>query len=187
MTDFDSISIKDLLPKILRDDADIAAVADVVSADLRRINASAKLINIVKTLSQQPDSVLSVLAYQRHVEGYSESLLRASRESLIHNSIVLHRLKGTPDVIYRAVAALGLDVTVEEWQDYGGEPYHFRLAIDLYGQDYPQETSDMVDLMIAQYKNVRSVLDGITINYAVNGPEYQAVGLYTSEIITVHP
>ncbi|MGE4268255.1 MAG: phage tail protein I [Deferribacterales bacterium] len=187
MTDFSALSLRALLPAPLRSDEEIAIVADIISADLQKINNTVKLINLKATLAQQTDAVLDELGYEKHIEGYSSTLSRAVRESLIHRAIQLHRYKGTPASMQSALDSLGYGITIAEWFDYDGEPYHFKIELDLYGQEISDAEYALIDTFIDQYKNVRSKLDGITVNFALDGLFYEAVSLQTSEIITLKP
>jgi len=187
MTNLSELNLLSLLPAPLRDDPVIAIIADIISEDLRKIYERAKLINIIATLSEQTDDVLAQLAYDRHIEGYSHVLPRSVRESLVRKAIQLHRYKGTPAAMQSALDSLGYGMTIKEWFEYDGEPYHFKIELDLFGQEITEAEYALIDTFIRQYKNVRSKLDGITINYALDGAFYEAVTMQTSEIITLRP
>lgn len=187
MTDFSALSLRALLPAPLRNDEEIAIVADIISADIQKINDIVKLINLKATLSQQTDAVLDELGYEKHIEGYSAALSRSVRESLIHRAIQLHRYKGTPASMQSALDSLGYGMTIKEWFEYDGEPYHFKIELDLFGQEISDAEYALIDVFIEQYKNVRSKLDGITINFALDAVFYEAITFQTTEITTLSP
>jgi len=50
---------------------------------------------------------------------------------------------------------------VEEWFDYGGDPYHFRLLVPDSLEGAPEQAA--ATLLILQAKNARSVFDGFVV------------------------
>lgn len=52
---------------------------------------------------------------------------------------------------------------VEEWWDYGGKPYHFRLLISQDASTLDAVKYATVLSLVAYYKNLRSVLDSVTV------------------------
>lgn len=187
MIDFASLDLRKLLPQPLQSDTDIAIVADILSGDLRNINAKIKIINLKATLSQQSDAVLDAIAFEKHIEGYSSTLPRITREALIRRAIQLHVYKGTPTSLQQALDSLGYDIKIIEWFQYGGEPYHFKIDLDLFGQEYPAEMSASLESFIEQYKNVRSKVELVSISFALSGGLHEAITMQSSENITLRP
>ena len=56
-----------------------------------------------------------------NIDGFDENIQR----SLIEQSLVLHKCKGTVWAIEQVFEALNMKADVKEWFSYGGEPYHF--------------------------------------------------------------
>ncbi|BDV42450.1 hypothetical protein GURASL_13730 [Geotalea uraniireducens] len=152
-------------------------------------------VDITPLLVYMVDSVtasaLPHLAEQFHITGYEGFRLAVNdseRRGVIKSAIEKHRYKGTRYAIDLALASLGIIYTLQEWFEYGGAPYHFRITIDVIGAELPAETLALLDSYINEYKNVRSVLDTINVNLSVASavPVY-ALGLQSTEIITVYP
>ena len=59
--------------------------------------------------------------------------MKAARRELIKSAIELHRYKGTPWAVRRALELLGLRVDVQEWFDIGSAPYTFRVRVAVTG------------------------------------------------------
>jgi P2-related tail formation protein len=55
--------------------------------------------------------------------------------------------------------ALGLDASLQEWFDYNGDPYRFKVLVKSIIQD--EDTYIRLTKLINEYKNVRSWLDAI--------------------------
>jgi len=176
---------KRLLPPGLSDDRSMAVLEmaeRIGTIDLTSI----KMFDI----NNVPSSVLPHLIEEMHVTGYEGGRLVASdeeRRNLILGAIAVHRKKGTPYAVVRALESLGLTAQISEWFNYDGLPYHFKVSIDVDEQEFSAETSFLMDKFINEYKNVRSVLDGVDINLAARGSVYEAVSVQSSEIVTLHP
>jgi P2-related tail formation protein len=48
-----------------------------------------------------------------------------------------------------------------EWFDYGGDPYHFKVEIDVSGMNYTEEQHAAALAGVQYYKNLRSHLDAV--------------------------
>jgi P2-related tail formation protein len=74
----------------------------------------------------------------------------------------VHRVLGTAGAVRKAIAALGYDVTMQEWFDYDGDPYKFRITVNLDQQ--PLTTPDylMLQRTALDAKNVRSFFEGFS-------------------------
>ena len=159
-----------------------------LSDRLGGLDLSPLLVYLIDIVSP---SALPHLMDQFHVLGMEGSRLAnsdADRRGLVKGSFDAHRHKGTRYSIHRAIDSLGLNSTIQEWFQYGGEPYHFKVTLDVFSSEVSAENLALLDAYIQEYKNVRSVLDTIEINLAVASPvPVVACGLQSSEVIVVYP
>lgn len=124
------------------------------------LSAMTRLSDLSGGLAELPSDVLDMLAWQLHVEGYEAAVDVQAKRQLIQGSLLLHRRKGTPWAVKNAlVTALRLPVTVQEWFDYGGRPYFFRVRQDVTGTPYTETSAEHSIRIIFDQKNVRSWLD----------------------------
>lgn len=111
-------------------------------------------------------TALPHLGEQFDVTGNKGWLLTTSddeKRSLIKQSIKIHKIKGTKAAIKNILQALNLDGVIQEWFEYQGDPFHFKISITLNDRAYDSATFDNLKSMIDEYKNVRSVLEEIYI------------------------
>lgn len=136
-------------------------------------------------------AALPHLAEQFHItglEGWSFSVTETDRRELIKNSIAMHRYKGTPYAVKRVLETLALSGEVQEWFEYGGEPYHFKMWIDIGERGMSAATVSMLDDMITSWKNTRSFLEVINLRLSVAAPVPTfACALHIGETITLDP
>ena len=108
-------------------------------------------------------SALPHLAKQFHVlglEGWDYAMTETEQRELLKQAVELHRYKGTPWAVRQGIRHIHPDIDIEEWQDYGGEPYYFRLRYN--GQNVRLTIAKALKLyyVIESLKNLRSKLEG---------------------------
>jgi P2-related tail formation protein len=76
--------------------------------------------------------------------------------------------------------------SIEFW--YDGEPYTFRVNISLMERGMDEAAFDALIALIAEYKNVRSHLSGLTIRLTnVSRTPVIAVAMLGGELVSVYP
>lgn len=139
-----------------------------------------------------PAALLPWLAWALSVDIWDSSWSTETKRAVIAESIPLHRKKGTPWAVERALVVAGSPAAkVIEWFDYpvtAGSPYHFKVEIDIEGETVSAALEAKLTAIINAFKNERSVLDGIDYNLATTGDvPVVGVGIQSGEIITVYP
>jgi len=138
-------------------------VFDELFARFQDIDTDILLVYLVDTIDS---SALVHLADQFHILGY-EGWLQCQSDSdkraLIKKAIELHRYKGTKYALVKVLNSLNISGEIQEWFEYGGDPYHFKIDIFLQNYTYNEKVFESLKKMIDEYKNVRSVLEEISI------------------------
>lgn len=139
-----------------------------------------------------PMAFLPWLAWALSVDQWESDWPEATKRAVIAESLELHRRKGTPWAVERALIVAGApNAKVIEWFDYEGgpgTPYHFKVVVGIEGENVDASTEAKMLKSIDAFKNVRSVLDLLEYNLATEGAvPVIAIGLQSSEIITVYP
>ena len=80
----------------------------------------------------------------------------------ISQATYLYSVYGTPQAIYNFLEGSLQTVEVEENWQYGGEPFHFRVTVS--GEGYESDRITWATKAILGVKNVRSILDDVTID-----------------------
>ena len=178
-----------LLVPPLAKDARCRVIA-ALAARVSHIDLSPVLVYLIDSVDA---SVLPYLAEQFNVldEGWQYAITDAEKRRLLHKAIELHRHKGTRWAVEQALDVLGLGCRVEEWFEYGGEPYRFRVDLisnrSISEDFYEQGIARAVDL-ITKSKNVRSHLEAICIVLAIVSPVPSiCAALLAAETVTVWP
>jgi phage tail P2-like protein len=155
----------------------------------RFLNIPGEHIKDVWNADTCPASHLPWLAWSFRVEEWNSVWDEATKRAVIKASPDVHRHKGTRFAIDKALGALNLPLTLTEWFQYSGQPYTFRINIDLRGQDRPWTSSDqqLVYRTAIKSKNVRSYLENIGVKRDVKGQVGFGAFLKTSSTIRIEP
>lgn len=138
----------------------LASIIDVVHSSLD----SDKTL-IYPNLESVDENLLDYLGQQQHIERYNKLLERSNKEELIRNSFLLHKKKGTVWSIKTALSLTLAPTDIQEWFEYGGQPYFFRPFIDFTDARVALGKEKKFELLriINENKNVRSWLDKIDL------------------------
>lgn len=131
----------------------------------------------------KPD-LLDHLAYQLHVDSYEATDSIEVKRQLIKQSIAIHKHKGTVFAVKTAIAAVFEQANLNEWFEYGGEPYHFKvdeITAPLRGD---KDVTRLVNL-INESKNVRSWLEEVSFARTITGTEFIGGAVAVSKQITI--
>lgn len=169
----DNDKIAERLPPSLNR-TNLREVAQVVDEELQKINALSELTLIYPRIDELSSDLVDALALSLHVDYYDASLPLDTRRALVKNSTRWHMRKGTKGVVAEMVETVWGGCVVEEWFEYSGKPFHFRV-INVTASHVDQDTISMVLRAITLTKNVRSWLDEIWFLRKLDVPTYYAV------------
>ena len=110
---------------------------------------------------EQDDFNRAFLAQTFDVEPASPSLEETRK--LLDEPLKTYFFEGTFFTLQKALKSFYGDSTLKQWFSYGGEPYHFRVEIDLKDDSTDETRYKKLDTLIEQYKNVRSVFKGFNL------------------------
>ena len=145
-------------------------VFDELFSRFQNLDTDASLVYLIDKVDE---SALVHLAEQFHImgnEGWLQTKTEAEKRELIKKAIELHRYKGTKYALVKVLSSLNINGEIQEWFEYEGEPYHFKLNIFLQNYAYNQKVFESLKKMIDEYKNVRSVLEEISIESQFDSP-----------------
>lgn len=158
-----------ILPENLKADAQIAALAKSLSAELAKILTDAQLTLHLPRLDSLPDNVLDHLAYQYHADFYSDDFSLDIKRNLIRETFFKHRIKGTAAAVEKILSAVMVNPVVEEYFEYSGAPYYFRIKTGGFLLELDNESRFLE--LINDAKNLRSWLEEITFDLTIEEPE----------------
>lgn len=134
-----------------------------------------------------PEHILPWLAWALSVDVWNTQWAEGIRRSVIQSSVEIHRHKGTVSALKMALQSFNFDnVTIEEWFEYGGNPYMFRVFIEIVSEGFDINDLTEVYALIQRTKNVRSHLETLKAVLCNNSTNpYAAISLCSGEITTI--
>lgn len=175
------------LPMILQNDKFTKALARAVNVQLNKLFDQAIFYAESRNLMDMPEAFLDHLAYTKYVEYYSFSMSKQEKVNAINSSNVLHKQKGTPAALTTVLKTLNFTGYAEEWFQYEGDPYMFKVWIESNGTDITVERLQMLEKLIQKFKNNRSHLEILNIYASTQSKMNFASTIATGESITVYP
>lgn len=120
------------------------------------------LNRFVNNPDEAPANILPWLAWAVSVDDWSDAWSEEVRRNVIKASIEVHRRKGTIGALKKALEAFNYTgVKVEEWFDYGADPYFFRVFFDVVEPGFDVDILPQVQKVIESTKNARSHLESL--------------------------
>lgn len=151
------------LPKVLREDPSMVALADAIAGVLEARWEEIDRLRIYPAIDRLDEQLLDILAYDFKVDWWDADYSLEEKRRTLADSWRVHKTQGTKAAVETAISAIYPDTQVVEWWEYGGEPYHFRLHINVSEDNIESDKQRRVLSRLETYKNLRSHLD--TINY----------------------
>lgn len=149
------------LPNVLQQDENMQALAKAIAEKLAVCVADTDAPRIFPRIDELDEALLDALAWDFKVDWWDYSYSLQEKRNTLRQSWYVHKHMGTPAAVKTALSAIYPDSKVEEWWEYDGEPYHFRLKIPVDASTLDASKHSTVLSLVAFYKNLRSVLDSV--------------------------
>lgn len=153
-------------PYSLSRDTDKLKLAVTVADGLVEMSVQLEYAMIFSRVDELPEEILDILAVDLNIQWYDNEADIERKRSTIKECMHINKYKGTKYAIEKALKSVYDDVRVIEWNEYGGEPYHFKIII--YDSSNDREKRDRVLDKVKYYKNLRSVLEETIFETGIN-------------------
>lgn len=150
------------LPPPLKTDSNMLALAQVISEQLQITARQIKKNIIYARIDELDEETLDILAYDLHVDWYDYTYPIEVKRATIKDSVKVHRKLGTKYAVQTALGNVFPGTKVEEWFEYGGDPYMFKVIIGATTTGISAERQAAVLERVRFYKNLRSHLEAIS-------------------------
>lgn len=155
------VDITRIVPRFILRDRNGWAMAKAIEAGMKRFLAIAnEAVGVMLDPDVMPEWRLDEIAWEYNLLYDYEADVEVKR-GWIRSARQFTRKLGTKDGIVEYLKAAFDEVILEEWPEYGGDPYHFRVTLTgnatEHGNAWANKTVNTV-------KNLRSALDSITIH-----------------------
>lgn len=176
-----------MLPQVLREDANIYALASAAAEALMSRCDEIDRIRIYSRIDELEEELLDILAYDFHIDWYDYSHPVEIKRKVIKDSAKVHQKLGTKYAVETALGAVFPGTKIEEWFEYGGAPYTFRITIDTTSTGATSEQQEEVLKRVRFYKNLRSHMEAVNYRIEREATVYAAGALSVGIHMDIYP
>lgn len=155
-----------LLPQFMRDDRNAQAFAYAVQSQIISVSLAIEHARIYSRIDSLSEAILDELAWQFNVVEYRNEYDISIKRELIKGCMEAHYKRGTVVAVEEVVRKIFGDAEVEEWFDYGGLPYRFKIRTSNTGAT--DEMIQEVTRIVKETQNVRSYLEEVIVEIIQN-------------------
>lgn len=187
MIDLQNIKLCSLLPPNIQD-AKTRALGAAWDLQYRKLIQMALRASMVFAFVMELDEEMADhLCLSLDIKGYKADLSLQKKRLLIRSALLNYSRMGTKAALEDAVGIIHGGTTVQENWEYGGQPYFFRVAVDASQERVTVNPVDRLLDTIMEYKNVRSWLQGITVDVIEPGSIYTGALPEVGTMLVIDP
>jgi phage tail P2-like protein len=187
MNNISDIDYLSMLPESLKSDTDMVAFAKAFNEQMQKVLKLVKKDIIYFYIDSLPAEVLDALAQDLKVDWYNLSYDVDTKRKIIKNAVKVHKYKGTPYAVKTAVNNVLPGTTIEEWPEYGGDPFKFKINLEAGDKGFDSAKVNQILRQVEFYKNERSHLDAVNSNITGSAGTYNAAMPSVGAEFTIEP
>lgn len=150
-----------ILPEALASDPKTKALSYALNRAMQRLLGYCQNIGVYNTIDTLTEQILDLLAVELNTQYYDDSLDIKVKRSLIKNTLNWYMNTGTPAAVTELVKAVFGSGNIEEWFEYGGQPYCFKIYTS--NINTTDEMIQQVTDLVGKIQNVRSHLEEVVV------------------------
>ena len=177
------VDLMRLLPQFMRGDRNAEAFAYAVQSQIIKVSLAIEHTKIYSRIDSLSDELLDELAWQFNIAEYRNDYAIDVKRKLVKGCMALHYRRGTVASVEDVIKNIFGTATVEEWFEYGGEPYHFKVRTS-----NPNASDEMLadlERVIKETQNIRSYLEAVIVELMESMNLYYGVKLIVMDDITL--
>lgn len=157
------VKLSDLLPSRF-DTVKIKALNNVVTFSLFFLQKYIDNANFTVNIDNVSEKIIDYLACEYRTPYYDEALDLKTKRNLVKSTMLAYLKIGTTNIIKEYLNTLNEEADVVEWYDYDGQPYNFKIFLNISdNKEINEKLLTDIKNKIEKIKNVRSSLEAIEI------------------------
>ena len=177
------VSLLDIMPQSLLDDHSVKALAMAIDQELQGISSEINLCLIWSRIDELPEDVIDLLAWHLHIDWYDSAADISIKRQLVKSATRIHQQRGTPAAVEEIIQTYFGDGYVQEWFEYGGDPYRFKVISS--NASITAELANQFIAVLNSVKNTRSHLESILIALSGDMDLYFAGVVHTGDFLEI--
>lgn len=156
--DVNNVKMLDIIPTFMRDDKTVQGLCAAADAMYKKLLNAMHISWWRLYIDELSSDELDEIAHAIGIGWYDDNSDVYVKRNVLKNCENIRFIAGTPEAVRFAVKDLFGDVEVQEWYEYGGEPFHFKLILNA---KLTSDNTSRFQAAVDSSKNVRSILDSI--------------------------
>ena len=125
--DIFNVDLTKLVSYGLLQDSHMVKICESINTELQSLISDSSFAKSSYDVDNANVAILEHIAWQLNSELFFVGKTLAEKEQLVKEAIKLHRKKGTKYAVEKSIQMIIPNAKVEEWFEYDGNPYHFRV------------------------------------------------------------
>ncbi len=167
----------------MQDDITACGFAYAVQRQLDKVISQIDYSQIYARINKLSETILDELAWQFNIPEYSSSLDITTKRLLIKKCFKTHKQRGTAEAVEQVISDIFGDGYVEEWFEYGGDKYHFRVVTS--NQSVTGDQAALFVDAVNKVKRLSTVLEQVIVEMAAELPVFYGNVLHIGDVYTV--
>lgn len=178
------LDMLEFLPQYMRHDKTAQGMSYAITETIKKyVVNNIEKCNIYGRIEKLDSNLLDELAWQFNVPEYISTLDITAKRNIIKNCLKTHRQRGTVAAVENVIEAVFGNGYVEEWFNYDGQPYHFKVHTS--NMSVSDTMVSEFENLVANTQNVRSVLEAVIVETALKMQSYQGCYVHIAEEIYI--
>lgn len=154
-------NIADILSEKFAYDPKVKALGYAINKSMQRLIDYCHAISVYASIDTASDQVLDLLAVELNTQYYDDTANINIKRNLIKNTLNWYMRTGTPAAVTEVVKTVFGNGEIEEWFDYGGEPFYFKIRTS--NIETTDEMVQLAEILVKSVQNVRSHLEEVIV------------------------
>ncbi len=161
MIDFYTGQITDILPDNIKSDPIVSAISYAISNMVKKIIDCAAHSGVYASIDMLNEEVLDLLATELRTKYYGDWMSLKEKRKVVKKTLLWYCRAGTLSTVQELIDFVLQDAQTEEWFQYGGDAFLFRVIINVISQDISLEKYLGFIQSVYGVKNTRSHLEAV--------------------------
>lgn len=172
------VTISDLLPYTMKTPKNIA-LSKAFGEMTRYLYDTLQSVIFWADINSADDMLLNSMAAEIDCPFYENGMSIEQKRELIAVSDIYNRRTGTTSAVDKLIAAAFKNGNIQEWYEYGGNPYCFKINMDSSSSKSEMNDFNYFFSMLRKIKNARSKLEVINISKDLPTSNLHSAGVVT--------
>jgi P2-related tail formation protein len=154
------IDLLALQTSTMKKDSTTIALTQALTPHLNQVNPDKCILAL--NLDSMNSRMLDELAVEKNIFWYDPNASLIVKRNLIKNADKVFRYLGTNYAIEQVIKDYFGDGEIEEWYEYGGEPYHFKVLTS--NLSVTRESAEQFREAVNKVKRLSTRLEEVLVN-----------------------